>query len=189
MLPGSIWECALELQTFLQQQNLGFAFIGGLAVQRWGQPRMTDDIDLTVVIPFGTESQLARTMLNRYQSRHPKPMEFALEARILLLRDTSGIEIDLSIGGMPFEHRMLERSSEWGVPGGGQIRTCGAEDLVVLKGFADRSQDWIDVENIVRRQGNKLDRKIMLEELGYLAELKEQPELLHRLQSIFDKSN
>ena len=75
----------------------------------------------------------------------------------------------------------------WGIPGGGYIRTCGAEDLVVLKAFAARPQDWIDVEQVIIRQGEKLDRELIHRELAPLAELKEEPEILAQLEHLHQK--
>jgi hypothetical protein len=73
------------------------------------------------------------------------------------------------------------------VPRHGEIRTCSAEDLVVLKSFASRPQDWIDVEKVIIRQGPRLDRALIIEELKPLAELKEEPEILSRLDQLFRK--
>ena len=39
--------------------------------------------------------------------------------------------------------------------------TCSAEDLAVLKSFADRPRDWADVETIVVRQQERLDWRII----------------------------
>lgn len=75
----------------------------------------------------------------------------------------------------------------WGVQGLGHIRTCSAEDLVVLKAFASRPQDWIDVEKVIIRQGQRLNRPLIIEELTPLAELKEDPEILEHLQSLLLK--
>ncbi len=73
------------------------------------------------------------------------------------------------------------------LPGHGDIRTCSAEDLVVLKSFASRPQDWIDVEKVVIRQGSRLNRSLIVEELSPLAELKEEPETMERLAGLFKK--
>jgi len=35
--------------------------------------------------------------------------------------------------------------------------TAAAEDLVVMKSFAGRDQDWIDVRGILLKQGGTLD--------------------------------
>ena len=41
-------EAALELQQFLDEHGEKFCIIGGLAVQRWGEVRLTVDADATV---------------------------------------------------------------------------------------------------------------------------------------------
>jgi len=43
----------------------------------------------------------------------------------------------------------------------------------VLKAFADRPQDWLDVEGIIVRQGRALDRAQVMDELMPLLEMKE----------------
>ena len=65
--------------------------------------------------------------------------------------------------------------------------TCSAEDLIVYKAFADRGLDWHDVETILVRQGNALDFPYIYRELGPLAELKEAPEIVPRLQTLAAK--
>jgi len=188
MLSRTLWDSAIELESYLQLQSFRFCFIGGVAVQRWGEPRVTDDLDLTIFLNYGEEQEVAKRILARYQSRHPNPMAFALEARILLLQDLSGTDIDLSLGGMPFEERMMERSSDWNVLGQASLRTCSAEDLVILKSFASRPRDWIDVEKTIVRQGNKLNRKLIRQELEILVTLKEEPEILDLLEALFHKN-
>ncbi len=59
--------------------------------------------------------------------------------------------------------------------------------MFVLKSFAARPQDWIDVEKVIIRQGPKLNRTLVNEELIPLAELKEEPEIVERLSRLFEK--
>ncbi len=184
MIDQSLWLTAVELQSHLDAAGHAFCFIGGLVVQRWGQPRVTGDVDATILCPFGDEKKLAEEMLQRYQSRIEDPIPFAIQARILLLQDSRKNKIDLSIGGLDFEQRIVDRSTFWGVQDV-QIRTCSAEDLVVLKAFASRDQDWIDVRNVLIRQGAKLNRDLIRNELSPLVDLKEEPEILERLDSLF----
>jgi len=40
---------AAELQAFCESQQWQFCIIGGLALQRWGEPRETADVDLTLL--------------------------------------------------------------------------------------------------------------------------------------------
>ncbi len=185
MIEASLWHTAIELQRYLESHGYSFCIIGGIAIQRWGEPRLTRHVDATLVIPFGSERRVAGEILKRYQSRIENPVDFAVQARILLLQDLSGNGIDLALGGMPYEDRLIERSTMWGIPGRGEIRTCSAEDLVVLKAFANRPQDWVDIQRVIVRQANKLNRDLVLEELKPLVELKEDPEILKVLQKLF----
>ena len=187
MIDQSLWQTALELQEYLTTSGYSFCFIGGLVVQRWGQPRVTGDVDATILCPFGAEKKLAQEILQQYRSRIEEPLPFAIQARVLLLQDARKNKIDLSIGGLDFEHRIVDRSSLWGVDGGGQIRTCCAEDLIILKAFASREQDWIDVKNVLIRQAGNLDRDLIRKELGPLVQLKEEPEIINRLEALFEE--
>lgn len=185
MIDPSRWQTAVELQDHLEAVGHRFCFIGDLVAQRWGQPRGTGDVAVKVLCAFGDENQLASEILQRYRSRIENPVPFAMQARMLLLTDTRKNKIDLSIGGLDFEERIVDRSSTWGVRGGGQIRTCSAEDLIVLKAFAARDQDWVDVRNVLIRQSAKLNRDLIREELKPLVALKEEPEILERLEALF----
>ena len=183
----SLWKSAIELQRHLESCDYRFCFIGGVAFQRWGEPRVTDDLDVTLLTTFGKEKPVIESLLKRYQTRTSDPVSFAIQFRILLLQDVLNTPIDLALGGLDFECRVVDRSTMWGLPNQEKIRTCSAEDLVVLKSFASRPQDWIDVEKVIIRQGSRLDRALILEELKPLAELKEEPEILSRLASLLQK--
>ncbi|MCA9034589.1 MAG: hypothetical protein KDA91_05635 [Planctomycetaceae bacterium] len=57
----------------------------------------------------------------------------------------------------------------------------------MLKAFASRPQDWIDIEKVIIRQGLRLNRKQITEELTPLAELKEDPHILEQLKDLFQR--
>ena len=46
---------AQRFQHFLEQHTWPFCFIGGIAVQHWGEPRVTRDLDVTVFTGFSNE--------------------------------------------------------------------------------------------------------------------------------------
>ena len=52
---------AADLQTFCEAHGWRFCLIGGLALQRWGEPRETVDVDLTLLTGFGGEEIADRT--------------------------------------------------------------------------------------------------------------------------------
>ena len=49
-------DVARTLQDFCDKQNWRCCFIGGIAVQRWSQARITRDVDLTLLTGFGHEA-------------------------------------------------------------------------------------------------------------------------------------
>ena len=175
---------ALEVQRVLASRGERFCIIGGLAVQRWGKPRATRDVDVTVLCPFGDEAAVADRLLSLFTPRIADAREFALRNRVLLLRTEGGIPLDVAFGGLPFEERCVERSSEWKFSPENVLRTCSAEDLIVLKAFAGRPQDWVDVESVAIRRHRTLDWAQLFDELSPLVTLKESPETLDRLRQL-----
>jgi hypothetical protein len=173
---------ASDLQALCEAEGWRFCFIGGLAVQRWGEPRETVDVDLTLLTGFGGEEPFIERLLQQYAGRVDDPAEFARVNRVLLIRAPSGVGIDVALGALPFEASVVSRSSPFSFPGPVRLRTCSAEDLIVLKAFASRPRDWIDVEGIIVRQSGNLDWTYIDQELRPLAELKEAPEILSELE-------
>jgi hypothetical protein len=57
----------------------------------------------------------------------------------------------------------------------------------VLKAFADRPQDWLDIEGIIVRQGRALDRAHVVDELLPLLEMKEDLSPGATLEKLFRK--
>lgn len=179
---NALIRAAADLQAVCVAHDWRFCFIGGLAVLRWGDPRETVDVDLTLITGFGQESDFVSALTTAFEPRIDDAAGFALVNRVLLLRTTSGVGLDIALGGLPFEERAVERSSLFTYPGGAPLRTCSAEDLIVFKAFAGRAKDWMDIEGVIIRQGPTIDWAYVHEQLEPLAALKDEPELLARLE-------
>lgn len=179
-----IFEAALELQGTCSARGWKYCVIGGVAVQRWGEPRFTRDVDVTVLSGFGREAEYVDALLAAYAPRIDDAREFALRNRVLLIRSAAGVPLDVSLGAMPFEERAVARGSPFPVGEGRSILTCSAEDLIVLKAFAGRDRDWPDIEGVITRQGPALDTALILRELEALLELKEDMRALERLRGL-----
>ena len=173
---------ALAVQRFCLDREWPFAFIGGVAVQRWGEPRVTQDVDLTLFVGFGGDEAPIQGLLAAFAGRIPDAAEFARNRRVLLLQSGDGIGIDVALGGFPFEEEVTRRSTFEEFLPHVRLKVCTAEDLIVFKVFADRPQDWVDVERVIVRQTGHLDWPYIRRQLGPLAELKEAPELMIRLE-------
>jgi hypothetical protein len=101
----TLFRAAAELERFLIEQGWRYCLIGGIALQRWGQPRLTNAVDLTLLTGFGNEAAYVDALLGRYQARIPNGREFALNHRVLLLQSPEGIPIDAALGGLPLRNR------------------------------------------------------------------------------------
>ena len=56
-----------------------------ISVQRWGEPRLTRDVDLYLLTGFGQEAVFVEKLIERYEPRTEDPQAFALRNRVLLL--------------------------------------------------------------------------------------------------------
>lgn len=176
---------ARRLQDICEAAGWPFCIIGGLAVQRWGELRITKDVDATIFTGYGGESPVIDELLDHYRSRREDARQFAIDHRVLLIADPKlNVGIDVSMGAVDFERRAIDRSSSFRFHPRIDLRTCGAEDLIVFKAFAARDIDWHDVKGILIRQQGKLDLDLVEHELAPLAELKEEPEIMTRWRAL-----
>lgn len=182
--PIGIFHAATEIQRLFESFGYDFCFIGGLAFQRWGNPRYTQDVDLTLLCQIGDEAKTVAQLATWFESRLTQPLEFSIRSRIYLAKLRDGTPADIALGALDFEHHAVSRAVKFDFGIGDPLNICSADDLIVYKAFAARNRDWEDIKSIVIRQGNKLNWHQIFEELTPLVELKEQPEILQVLQRI-----
>ena len=181
---NALFIAAKEVADFMKARRWKFCVIGGIAIMRWGEPRTTQDVDITLLTGFRNEEQFVDALLATFGARGANPREHALLRRVLLLKATNGVPVDIALAGFPFEEESLRRASMFEFDENCQLMTCSAEDLVVAKAFADRPKDWLDIENVLIRQGAKLDAKYVMRQLVPLCELKEAPEIVTRMREL-----
>jgi len=179
-----LFHLAADLQDFFIQEQWKFCFIGGIAIQRWGEPRLTRDLDIILLTGYGAEESFVDKLLAHYQGRRVDVKEFALTRRVLLLRSKSGIGIDIALAGLPFEETVIRRATRFEFIPEATLLTCSAEDLIIMKAFADRGRDWLDVETVIIRQQGNLDWRYVFEQLTPLCEIKESPEIITKLKNL-----
>jgi hypothetical protein len=159
-----------------------FCIIGGIALLRWGEPRFTRDVDVTLLGGFGREDEFIAPFLEAgYRGRVTDAAGFARRNRVLLRTAPGGTPVHIALGGLPFEEEMVERSSLFEFSRGCRLRTCSAEDLAILKLFAFRPRDVLDVETLLVRQRGALDWVHAERHLKELSDIKEQPEIMEAL--------
>ncbi len=148
---------AHDLQRRLDEEGWPNFFVGGLAVQIWGQPRLTNDLDLTLFTDLVDEAEQVDQLLKIFVTRFKTPQaakEFSQASRMLLLSTKSGTDIDMMFGGIADLNADYERSSIQKFTPEISLRVCSAETLICMKTVAGRGQDLVDVENVVVKQSN-----------------------------------
>ena len=176
-----------EVEAFCTGRRWRFCFIGGVAVQRWGNPRFTQDVDVTVLSGLGSEEVFIDAILSKFAGRIPDAREFAIEHRVLLARTASGIDLDFALGAFPFEETSIARATMWRHSDDLVLTTCSAEDLLILKVFAGRDRDWSDVEGVLSRQNGRMDMAYVRRQLPSLLEIKDDEESLEKFNRMVAK--
>ncbi len=180
-------DAAREIDRFLRDRGWSYCVVGGIAVPRWGEPRATRDVDICLLVGLGDERTFIDALVGEFESRVDAAAEFAEQNRVVLIRASNGISIDVALGWTPFEESMLSRATPYTLEPGTTLPTATAEDLVVMKAFAARPQDWLDVTGILTRQRGKLDWDYIRGHLSVLCELRESPEILDELERLRER--
>ncbi|RJP31478.1 MAG: hypothetical protein C4527_07605 [Candidatus Omnitrophota bacterium] len=183
---NGLFYAALDLQHFCAERDWAFCFIGGLAVLRWGEHRITRDVDLSLLVGYGNERNYVETLLNNYKTRISDAYNFAMQNRVVLIVTENGVPADITLSAIPYEEALIHRASLFAYAPDCALTTCSAEDLIILKTFAGREKDWMDVVGIVARQGARLDRTLIFETLPPLLRAKDAMANLDRLRSIMN---
>jgi hypothetical protein len=173
-----------DLAAFWAAEKVDALLIGGVAAALLGRPRVTRDVDALVWLPEGQwKDFLARSANFNLAPRADDALEFAREARVLLLRHVaSQIDVDIAFAALPFERQALDR----GVPkkvAGELVRLPTPEDFIIMKAVAHRPVDLADVEGVIAAH-RRLDRRRIRKYLREFAALLEKPEILEEVDRL-----
>ena len=185
---NTLFQAGARVQRICEAHSWNFCFIGGVANFRWGTPRLTNDLDLTLLTGFGREAAFVDALLAAFEARIIDAAAFALANRVLLLRTPDGFGVDVALGAMPFEEAACERSSNIEIVPGAVLRTCSAEDLIVHKAFASRPQDWVDIEGVILKQRGVLAWSQLWTDLAELSALKGEVAMLETLEQVITRA-
>ncbi len=152
--------------------------IGGVAASLLGRPRFTRDIDALVLldIDFCGDFLSAGEKFG-FVPRRAGVLNFAKKNRILLVRhNPSSIDIDISLGALPFEEEAVSRAKMLKISGI-KVSLPSPEDLIIMKAVANRPQDQVDIESILDVYPS-IDTKRILKWAREFALVLELPEIL-----------
>lgn len=186
-LPSRVFAALTTLSKWLDTETIPHTIIGGIAVSLLTEPRATQDIDVTIWSEgLSTETLLRTAGSFGLVPRIDNPLEFATQARILLLkhRDTD-VSIDLSLGALPFEKEMIDRAGIMEI-GSLRLRVATAEDLIISKAVPMRPVDLVDIEKLLFFYPG-VDFKRILAVVGEFQLLLDRPEYIQKLEEVLQR--
>jgi hypothetical protein len=145
------------IQRRLADAGVSSAVIGGIAVGAWGDPRVTRDVDLKVLLGREDAETLLELLSPGYTSLLPDPRAALTKQAMLFVEDERGTRVDLLLADTPYDVEAIRRGRDVEIQPGLAIRAVSAEDLIIYKLISTRARDHEDAIGVIRRQGDALD--------------------------------
>lgn len=177
---GSLESALLEAVDFLEEQDLRYAVIGGLALAQWGVSRATRDVDFKIAVPDTDYERVGSLLRTRFPvAGRPELPPNPLIISVLI--DDVLVDFLLAIPG--YETSIVERAVTRNTMNR-KVAYSSAEDLIVQKIAASRDKDWLDVKSLLVAQRGALDLVYIRDWTRQFAEALERPELVTKLESL-----
>lgn len=144
------------VQDLLRTAGIESAAIGGLAVALWGEPRVTRDVDLKLLLDR-SESEKLLAALHHPDYKYDSDPSTLPTMGMLFVRDQHGTRVDFLLADTSFDRECVRRRVKGTFPGGVVADVCTAEDLIILKMISTRARDHEDAAGVALRQKGKLD--------------------------------
>lgn len=149
-----------KIVTFLNKGKYKYLIIGGIATGVIGEPRITADVDVDIII--------SRKDVPIFLDKAKKDGFRVIKARCLDLVERTGVfqidyedfHIDFIIASTEFEKEAFERAKTLKLYG---IKAFfpTPEDLLLLKIIPGRDKDLLDAKSIALRHKGKLDTRYL----------------------------
>jgi len=152
-------EAVLHVARALESTRVPYAFMGGLALNAWGIPRATFDIDFVVA----TADEAFGPFLHNLRASDVEPDEPHLrgyrdqlagmeKVTARLLAGDHWYRLDIFRSSTPFLESVIGRRARTRVRST-DVFVVSAADLVLFKLLAGRRKDWVDIDNVIAVQG------------------------------------
>lgn len=158
----NLFESLVSLQERLHRSGISSAVIGGVAVGVWGEPRVTRDVDVKVLLGRDDAPRLLEILAPDYIALQSDPLQ-TCRTGILFVQDELGTRLDLLLSDTEFDAEAIGQAMPIELEHGLIAHVCSPENLIIYKLISTRSRDHEDAASVVRRQGEALDDEYVLE--------------------------
>ncbi len=176
-----------DLVNWLKAEGISGIITGGIAASILGRPRVTRDVDGVVIIDSELLDKFIKGGISYgFVPRIEDVLAFAEKSRVLLMRHKpTEMDVDISLGALPFEYESIERAV-WIDVGGFSLPLPTPEDLIIMKAVAHRQRDLLDIESILDANQN-LDFQRIRSWVSEFSSVLEMPEILDDLEKILTR--
>lgn len=157
-----IYSSLKSLHAYLTGSKIDYAIIGGLSLIVWGEPRLTRDIDIKILLGRDEAEKFLDLIKDKFKPFGDDPIENLKKYGILFVHDTAGVRIDFHLSDTSFDRQAIERAKPVEIVPGINVRVCTAEDLIIYKMLSTRDIDRRDIESIIDYQGKGLDAQYII---------------------------
>lgn len=148
MVGGLIEKLAITLDA----HAIPYMVIGGQAVLLYGEPRLTQDIDITLGVT--PQERLSDVLVAAAEAGCTPlvadPAAFVAQTMVLPCSSQAGPRVDLIFSFTLYEQHAIERARTIQI-GETIVKYAALEDLIIHKVFAGRARDIEDVRLILLR--------------------------------------
>ena len=186
-LSGLPFKVFRDFVRWIKAEKIPGIIIGGVAASILGRPRVTRDVDSLVIIDEAHLNLFVQKGKHfGFIPRCDNVFTLASKIRVLLMRHKpTGIDIDISLGALPFEYESIKRAV-WIDVGGFKLPISSPEDLIIMKAVAHRQRDLIDIEAILDAHP-KLNLKRIRKWVKEFSSVLEMPEILKDIEKMLKR--
>jgi hypothetical protein len=179
---NALEDTLVEVASRLDELDVSYAVVGGMANAIWGEPRSTVDVDVTVWVEEPALASFVHSLGTRFRFCAADPLAFAHETRVVPVESATGVRIDFILGLLPFEKEAIDRAVTVRVAEC-PVRFVTAEDLILMKVVSERQRDIEDARGVALRRMAELDLAYLEPRIEELARLLERPQITQRWQA------
>jgi hypothetical protein len=179
-------ETLLAIDKICKNNSLPYALIGGLAGVVHKIPRVTQDIDITLLTDLQDIHKTGEILLKTFMPLKESPLDFFEKYFVLpVYYEPTKIRIDFSAGLGGFDRLVVKRSKRVTF---GKVETsvCSVEDLIIYKLVAGRLRDLADVEELFRIHHKTIDIQYLKKIASSFIEL-ERADIPERIEEFLSR--
>ena len=184
-MSSPVADALADLASALGRYGKPWYVFGAQAVILHGLPRLTADVDVTVVCGHEDPRALVDALAGAgIVLRVPDADGFVAATRVLPLRHVAtGMPIDVVLGGPGLEEEFASRAQIHRV-GGIDVPVARIEDLLIGKLIAGRSKDLEDARALLAANPGRVDRREVRDTLRVVTEALGEADLVARFDAV-----